>query len=74
MKYIGKTSKILKIFITMVKNHLEKVVKAVRRHSGTKFTSRPMRNFYIENGNLCQKVLHPCHKKKGRLKGNILIS
>ena len=50
MRERGELSQLLRNFIVMTKNQLEKSVKIVKSDNGAKFTLNPMQVFYQENG------------------------
>ena len=52
-----EASKLLQHFIIMVKNLFGKGVKVVRSDNGNEFISRPMQQFYHEQGILCESCL-----------------
>jgi len=67
MKDRTKASKLLKIFILMVKNQFNKGVKMVRSDNGSEFTSGHMREFYSEHGILRESSCVDTPQQNGRV-------
>jgi len=54
MKDRSEASKLLRGFISMVKNQFQKGIKVVRSDNGSEFIPGPMQDFYYEHGILCE--------------------
>jgi len=72
MKDRTEASKLLKGFIGMVKYQFNKVIKAIKSDNGSEFTSRPMKEFYLEHGILCDSVVWTPRRKMNELIANII--
>jgi len=67
MKYKSEASQLVRNFCHMVNTQFDAKVKIIKSDNGREFTSRPMKNFYSEQGIIHQIICVNTPQQNGRV-------